>query len=67
MGARDWVLALTVGTPGSIRAKASVSSHHFWGGGRGRCLCCVSVSLWGWAQQPRDIFIPFADNVGSHR
>lgn len=34
MGARDRVLALAVGTPGSIHAKASVSSHHFWGGGR---------------------------------
>lgn len=31
VGARDRVLALAVGTPGSIRAKASVSSHHFWG------------------------------------
>lgn len=35
VGARDWVLALSHDTPGSIHAKASVSSHHFWGVGRG--------------------------------
>lgn len=43
VGARDWLLALAVGTPGSIRAKASVSSRHFWGGGRREVpLLCFS-------------------------
>lgn len=48
VGARDRVLALAVGTPGSIRAKASVSSHHFWGErGLGGSLHWVSVSPLG--------------------
>lgn len=44
VGARDRVLSLAVGTVGSIRAKASVSSTRCWGGRGGGALCCASVS-----------------------
>lgn len=71
VGARDRVLALTVGTPGSIRAKASVSSSCFLGRLGGGALCCASVSLLGLcdcglAQQLWTLSLPSADNVGTH-
>ena len=70
VGARDRVLALTVGTPGSISAKASVSSSRFWGGWGG-ALCCASVSPLGLGgrglpQQLWTVSLPSADNVGTH-
>lgn len=65
VGARDRVLSLAVGTPGSIRAKASVSSTRCWGGPGGCSLLCLSFptqtgQLW-------TISLPFTDNVGTHR
>lgn len=58
VGARDRVLALAVGTPGSIRAKASVSSSCFWGcwlwrgGGRGGLPPCLSFPTWAGQSWP---------------
>lgn len=50
VGARDRVLSLGVGTPGSIRAKASVSSTHCWGGHGGGVLSAVpQFPHSGWA------------------
>lgn len=72
VGARDRVLALAVGTPGSIRAKASVSSSRFRGGWlRGGAFCRASVSPLGLggrglAQQLWTMPLPSADNVGTH-
>lgn len=74
VGARDRLLALAVGTPGTIHATASVSSSGFWegwgSGGGGGALRCASVSPFrlgrrGLAQQLWRLSLPAADRVGT--
>lgn len=75
VGARDRLLALAVGTPGTIHVTASVSSSCFWegwgSGGGGGTLRCASVSPLrlghrGLAQELWSLSLPSVDHVGTN-